>query len=61
MRRIAEKLMTMAEEGDIQAMKEIGDRLDGKPSQAIDVGSDPERPLVTKVVREIVRPPAKDG
>ena len=57
LRRIAEALLTKAEEGDLQAMKELGDRLDGKPSQAIDLGSDPERPLVTKVVREIVDSP----
>lgn len=36
MRRIAEKLLSMAEEGDVQAMKEIGDRLDGKPAQTIE-------------------------
>ena len=35
LRRIAEKLLTMAEDGDMQAMKEIGDRIDGKPAQAI--------------------------
>jgi hypothetical protein len=28
-------LVTAAEQGDIAAMKEIGDRLDGKPAQAI--------------------------
>lgn len=32
--RLAVKLCEMAEEGDMQAMKEIGDRLDGKPLQA---------------------------
>jgi len=55
---LAEKLLAMAEAQDIQALKELGDRLDGKPSQAIDLGSDPDRPVVQKVVREIVR--AKD-
>lgn len=34
-RRIADSLVTAAEQGDIAAMKEIGDRLDGKPAQAI--------------------------
>ena len=33
LRRIAEKTVAMALEGDIQAIKEIGDRLDGKPAQ----------------------------
>ncbi len=33
--RIARKLVDMAAEGDLEAIKEIGNRLDGKPSQAI--------------------------
>lgn len=33
---IAEKLVQMAEEGDMQAIKEIGDRLDGKPKQQVE-------------------------
>lgn len=37
---IAARLVQMAESGDIQAMREIGDRLDGKPSQSIDVVAD---------------------
>ena len=37
---LAEKLVIMASEGDVQALKEIGDRLEGKPKQAIDMTSD---------------------
>jgi hypothetical protein len=58
---LAEKLLGLADQSDIQALKEIADRLDGKPSQAIDLGSDPDRPVVQKVIREIVRPPNTDG
>ena len=58
---LAEKLLALADQSDIQALKEIADRLDGKPSQAIDLGSDPDRPVVQKVIREIVRPPNTDG
>ena len=36
LRRIAEKLLDNAEAGDMAAMREVGDRLDGKPSQAIE-------------------------
>lgn len=61
LRRIAEKLLDQAEAGDLQAMKELGDRLDGKPSQSVDVGSDPDRPMIQKVINEIVRPPNRDG
>src|SRR3954451_3710853 len=34
LRRIAEKLAEKAEEGDLAAIRELADRLDGKPSQA---------------------------
>jgi hypothetical protein len=36
LRRIAEKLATLAEDGDLAAIRELADRLDGKPTQAID-------------------------
>jgi cytochrome c553 len=35
--RLAEKCVAMAEAGDMQALKEIGDRLDGKPHQTSDM------------------------
>jgi hypothetical protein len=36
LRRIAAKLVEKAEEGELAAIREIADRLDGKPSQVID-------------------------
>ena len=36
LRRIAEKLAEKAEEGDLAAIRELADRLDGKPAQTID-------------------------
>jgi len=45
MRRIAEKLMELAEAGDIQAMKEIGDRLDGKPKQQLEASGPDGGPI----------------
>ncbi|WP_155255092.1 MULTISPECIES: hypothetical protein [Bradyrhizobium] len=38
LRAIARKLIEMAEGGDLQAIKEIGDRLDGKCAQTIERG-----------------------
>ncbi len=32
------KLIERAHEGDITAMKEIGDRLDGRPAQSVELG-----------------------
>jgi hypothetical protein len=34
---IAESLRLKAIEGDVQAIKEFGDRIDGKPKQSLDV------------------------
>src|SRR6267142_785048 len=38
LRAIARKLIEMAETGDLQAIKEVGDRLDGKCAQTIERG-----------------------
>jgi hypothetical protein len=36
LRVIVEKLLDKAEQGDLQAIRELMDRLDGKPTQAIE-------------------------
>ena len=36
LRRIAEAMLAKAEEGDMVAIKEMGDRLDGKPISTLD-------------------------
>jgi hypothetical protein len=43
LRIIAERLAEKAEQGDLAAIQQIGDRLDGKPSQAIERGDVPWR------------------
>ena len=60
-RDAAEKLLDLAAAGEAWAIKELRDTLDGKPGQSIDLGSDPERPMLQKLVREVVRPDHKDG
>lgn len=42
---IANRAVEAAADGDIQAMKEIGDRLDGKAQQGVTHANDPENPL----------------
>ena len=42
---LAEQLVKEAMQGDIQALKEIGDRLDGKPVQQNTVTGDPTAPV----------------
>jgi molecular chaperone GrpE (heat shock protein) len=49
---LAEKLVDAVANGDLQAIKELGDRIDGKPAQAI-TGAD-GGPLETRNVTEIV-------
>lgn len=38
---LAEKLIALAEAGDLAALREIGDRLEGKPKQMIETSSSP--------------------
>jgi hypothetical protein len=57
LRAVADALVDLAVAGDMQAIKEVADRLDGKPAQAI-IGDSSEDPinLVTEIRRTIVRP-----
>ena len=55
---IARALIAKGLAGDVSALKEIADRLDGKVATVI--AGDPEAPMVTKVVREIVRTEDQD-
>jgi hypothetical protein len=57
LRRIAEALLTKAETGDINAIKEVGDRLDGRPQQAMEIGGPDGGPVqVTAIHRVIIDP-----
>ncbi len=57
---LAEKLIDAVSTGELAALKEFGDRIDGKPAQTI--AGDPENPLnvVQTIERKIVRPNASD-
>jgi hypothetical protein len=61
----ADKLATLAiDDGDKWALEEIGNRLDGRPAQALIGGDDDDPPLkFQKVERVLVRanPSDKDG
>ena len=43
MRKIARKLLDEAESGNMVAIKEVFDRLDGKPAQTVDMNVDDKR------------------
>lgn len=57
---LAEKLLARAEEGDMSALKELGDRLDGKSAQSVTVSGDEDAPLVTRIERIIVHAANQD-
>lgn len=44
--RIAEACVDAALSGDLQAMKEIGDRLDGKPHQSVEIDTTSTRYVI---------------
>lgn len=54
---LAEKLLINCDDGDMQALKELGDRLDGKPAQAIAVSGDGEGGSIkSHITIEFVKP-----
>jgi hypothetical protein len=55
LRAAAEKLLTLAAEGEQWAVQMLADRLDGKAAQSLTVSGDPENPLtVTELVRKVI-------
>ena len=58
LRLVARRLVEAALEGDVTAIKEINDRIDGKVPQTI--AGDPDNPLtIGAVIHQIVRPEPK--
>lgn len=56
LRAIADTMIALAQTGDMQAIKEIGDRLDGKVAQAI-VGDDEHDPIGLALIERIIKHP----
>lgn len=55
---LADNLVKSGLKGDVAALKEIGDRLDGKATQGVNVSG---KLTVEKIEREIVDPSNPDG
>jgi hypothetical protein len=51
---LAGKLLDLVATGDLQALKEFGDRLDGKPAQAI-IGGGEDDPAIKTVSEILIR------
>lgn len=60
--RLADKLIDLALEGDVAALKEIGDRLDGKAAQQLVHSGDANDPVhvVTRIERAIIDTATRD-
>lgn len=60
--KLADKLIAGVDQGDIAAIKEFGDRLDGKVPQAIIGGDEGDAPVRVETIRRIiVKPGHTDG
>lgn len=55
LRAAAERLLDMAAEGDMQAIKELGDRIDGRPAQTVIHQGDEDSPVQAKLTIEFIR------
>jgi hypothetical protein len=60
LRLIVEKLLDKAEQGDLQAIREVMDRLDGKPVQAIARGDVSLEALSDRELFAIIRGGSRD-
>lgn len=57
LRAIAKKLADAAEEGEPWAVKEIMDRIDGKPHQSTSIEDGEGNPILTNIQVTFVKPP----
>jgi hypothetical protein len=48
---LAEKLLALCDEGDLQALKELGDRLEGKSLQSVNMDATVDASLTVEIVR----------
>ena len=60
LRQAAESLLNLAAEGEAWAVRELADRLDGKPTQTI--AGDAENPLtlIGRIERVIIKPETRE-
>jgi hypothetical protein len=55
---ICAKLVSMAKNGDLASIDRVFDRLEGKPSQALNIGGQGDNPVVTRgeLIVKLVKP-----
>lgn len=59
--QLADKLVALGIEGEVAAIKEIGDRIDGRPMQLQTHEGNPDNPIIQKVVVELVKSARKNS
>lgn len=52
--KLADTLIDKAADGDMPALKEIGDRLDGKAAQSMTLAGDAENPIIARIERVVI-------
>ena len=57
LRKLARKLVDSGLEGDLVALKEIGDRLDGKPAQTVQRTDNRTITMIQRVIVDQSKPP----
>ena len=57
---IARKLATLAARGDMQAIKEFNNRLDGMPKQPVEIGNKDDKPFYVELPRKMDTPQKTD-
>lgn len=61
LRRIAEKLLDMAADGDLGAMRELGDRVDGKPKQQTELSGPDGGAIPMQTIVNFISPSDSSG
>lgn len=54
LRQGLEALMDKVADGDQRALEFVTERLDGKARQAVDIGGQPDNPLVTEIIVKVI-------
>lgn len=56
LRRMAVKIMDLAETGERWAAEYVRDTIDGKPMQQVEISGDEENPLATSIAIRYIKP-----
>jgi len=57
---VYDKLVLLAKKGDVMAIKEINNRLDGMPKQSVEIGNKDNKPFYVELPRKMDTPQKTD-